>query len=150
MDIADGILPRVVPARDGTAEPQEVATYEEERRLFYVGMTRAKKALSIFRFRKPELHSSFAQAIFPDKPPIPKRAVNTKLASKAVWTPAVSQEITWIAKDYITGVRVSHKSFGSGRLIDKKGDVVTVHFDDGTEKLFSLTTALQMKQLSLI
>lgn len=150
MDIADGILPRVVPARDGTAEPEEVATYEEERRLFYVGMTRAKKELSVFRFRKPELQSTFAQLIFPDKSITPPKAASPQSAQKSVWTPAVSQDITWIAKDYIPGVRVSHKSFGSGRLIDKKGDIVIVRLDDGTEKRFSLTATLQMKQFCLI
>lgn len=145
MDIADGILPKVVLTHSGIEEPEELAAYEEERRLFYVGMTRAKKELSIFRFRKSTLCSTFAEAVFPDNIPAAKNA-NTL---NAVRITPVSQEIKWKAKDYISGVRVSHKVFGSGKLMDKKGDIVTIRFDDGTEKRFSLTTALQMKQFRL-
>lgn len=112
-------------------------------------MTRAKKELSVFHFRKPEIQLTVAQAVFLDNTLAPKRAVNIKPVSKIVCTPAVSQEITWIAKDYIFGVRVKHKSFGSGRLTDKKGDIVIVGFDDGTEKRVSLTAALHIKQFSL-
>lgn len=51
MDVADGILPSIDPPRGSHPDPEEVELYEEERRLFYVGMTRAKEELAIFRFR---------------------------------------------------------------------------------------------------
>ena len=47
MDVCDGIFPAIVPKKD--ASSQEWKTYEEERRLFYVGMTRAKNYLAIFK-----------------------------------------------------------------------------------------------------
>lgn len=50
----------------------------------------------------------------------------------------------------LPGVRVNHKVYGPGQLIDKKGDIVTVRLDDETEKRFSLTAVLQMKQFSLV
>lgn len=151
MDVVDGLLPKTpAPSIDGTARPEEVAAYEEELRLFYVGMTRAKKELSIFRFRKPELCSSFAKTVFPEKEPTPIKSRTNKPSIITARISPVSEDINWIAKDYIPGVRVSHKSFGPGRLTDKNDDIITVKFDDGTQKRFSLTASLQMKLFSLL
>lgn len=50
MDVADGIFPEHVPASHFRAEGEELSAYEEERRLFYVAMTRAKEQLNIFKF----------------------------------------------------------------------------------------------------
>ena len=46
MDVADGIFPKTVP-EGPEPEQAELDAYEEERRLFYVGMTRAKDVLKI-------------------------------------------------------------------------------------------------------
>lgn len=151
MDVVDGILPKMAaPAKDGTAEPEEVAAYEEERRLFYVGMTRAKKELFIFRFRKAELCSAFAKTVFPDKSPTLIISATHKSGINTARIAPVSEEIKWIAKDYIPGSRVSHKSFGSGRLTVRNDDIITVRFDDGTQKRFSLSAALQKNLFSLL
>lgn len=64
MDVADGIFPKTVP-EGPEPEQAERDAYEEERRLFYVGMTRAKNELSIVRFRKEGLSSLFAEELFP-------------------------------------------------------------------------------------
>lgn len=48
MDVADGLFPEEVPASMKYMQPQERRAFEEERRLFYVGMTRAKKRLFVF------------------------------------------------------------------------------------------------------
>lgn len=65
MDVADGLLPKVLPEKEAADEEREA--YEEERRLFYVGMTRAKDELEIVTFRKAGLSSSFSQEVFPPK-----------------------------------------------------------------------------------
>ena len=48
MDVADGLFPEEVPASMKYMQPAERRAFEEERRLFYVGMTRAKKRLFVF------------------------------------------------------------------------------------------------------
>ena len=48
MDVADGIFPKSLP--DKAASQEEKDAYEEERRLFYVGMTRARESLAVITF----------------------------------------------------------------------------------------------------
>ena len=48
MDVADGLFPEEVPASMKYMQPEERRAFEEERRLFYVGMTRARKRLCVF------------------------------------------------------------------------------------------------------
>ena len=52
MDVADGIFPENVIANyeNSKKKDDEAKEYEEERRLYYVGVTRAKNELCIFEF----------------------------------------------------------------------------------------------------
>ena len=64
MDVCDGVFPdKVVYSKKAT--PQEKKEFEEERRLFYVGMTRAKSVLHIFKLS--EESSSFIREMTPVK-----------------------------------------------------------------------------------
>lgn len=142
MDVADGLLPLVEAPVGDHPDPDEVEAYEEERRLFYVGMTRAKEELLVFRFKKPGLSSSFSEALFPPKPrqthppfhpqPKPGRAPRKPAPDMAA---------------YLPGARVTHRTFGGGRIVSRQGDVATILFDEGIEKRFSLSVALRRRQL---
>ncbi len=144
MDALEGLLPK-------SEEDEDV---EEERRLFYVAMTRAKDELFIFTFQKPSLTSPFSLAVFPPKKaekaetfrPAPKPLQSV---SGSYRSPAASQEVQWAAKDYLPGRSVRHKQFGGGIIRERKGDRISIAFDDGAEKQFSLSTALKAKALSL-
>ena len=77
LDVIDGILPAQVLQNSKSASKEELETYEEERRLFYVGITRAKNQLNVFTM-KPQ-SSDFCDELFGRKVPkkpmeIPKRA----------------------------------------------------------------------------
>ena len=64
MDVLDGVFPK---------EGEDVDE-DEERRLFYVGMTRAKAELCIFTFQKAEQGSAFSKFLFPKEAPKPRPA----------------------------------------------------------------------------
>ena len=51
LDVKDGIFPETVIRDRKRASKDDIKTYEEERRLFYVGATRAKNTLCIFDFK---------------------------------------------------------------------------------------------------
>ena len=55
-DVIDGILPSVTRAEAETDD--EVRAYEEERRLYYVGLTRAKNDLYLFQCGEPSSFTS--------------------------------------------------------------------------------------------
>ena len=143
MDVADGLRPRSLP--QDQMEPEELDAYEEERRLFYVGMTRAKRELSLFTFRKVGLESVFSREIFPGKGQ--KAAPAEKKAPIAEQITA--EHIEALAKDYIPGTRLLHKTFGPGTLVSKTGDIAVVVFDSQEVKKIALSTALRAKQLKL-
>ena len=137
MDIADGLLPKVLNT------PKEQTLYEEERRLFYVGMTRAKQELAVVTFRRNTLSSSFSQELFPKKD-----LRRSPLPPKAPSLPAPVQAAVQ-TQDYLPGSRLLHRSFGPGTLTGRTGDIATVTFDSGAVKKLSLSTALRSGQLCL-
>lgn len=143
MDVADGILPKVLPGRDPS--PEERAALEEERRLFYVGMTRARHQLSIFRFRKEELASSFTDFLFPKKEP-PRAAIHP--APKPVGRPARVLPPVDTAP-YVPGLRVVHRRFGAGEITARQDDIATLCLSDGSERKILLSVALRQNQLRL-
>ena len=51
LDVKDGIFPETVIRDRKYASPEDIRAYEEERRLFYVAVTRAKNTLCIFDFK---------------------------------------------------------------------------------------------------
>lgn len=140
MDTIDGILP-------SQAADEDRALMEEERRLFYVGMTRAKNELNIFTFRQAELSSAFSSALFPgkeEKPAAPKR-----VSAPAIRPPSAGSSLHWAAKDYFPGVRVCHRQFGKGQVITRNEDILTVRFEQGESRKLSLSVCLKAGSLWL-
>ena len=66
LDVIDGVLPAQIPKELKKAEKAELAAYEEERRLFYVGITRAKNQLYVFTMKTQ--HSAFCDELFQRTP----------------------------------------------------------------------------------
>ena len=66
LDVIDGVLPAQIPKDLKKAEKSEIEAYEEERRLFYVGITRAKDQLYVFTMKTQ--HSAFCDELFQRTP----------------------------------------------------------------------------------
>nr|WP_297282399.1 ATP-dependent helicase [uncultured Agathobaculum sp.] len=143
MDVADGLLPKALPGAN--AEQEELDAYEEERRLFYVGLTRAKRGLSIITFRKVGLESAFAREIFP--PATVKTAQSTAVRKPAARQEPDAARVAALAKDYIPGIRLMHQTFGPGTLVSRSGDIGVIAFDSGETKKIAVSVALRVGQL---
>ncbi|WP_035773014.1 ATP-dependent helicase [Butyrivibrio sp. VCD2006] len=61
MDACDGVFPSQIPGMKRFGDSQELKDFEEERRIFYVGMTRARNKLNILTYNDEE--STFVHEI---------------------------------------------------------------------------------------
>lgn len=140
MDVIDGLFPK--PDGDGNNMP------EEERRLFYVGMTRAKDRLTVFTFRNLSAGSSFAEELFPTKTPTPQpftpapKPNRRSAASVKMKIPA--DIVRQMADQRISGRAVVHDQFGRGKIIHRDDEIIAIRFNSGDIRRFALFPALQM------
>ena len=130
MDVIDAILPK----------QGEDVDEEEERRLFYVGMTRAKDELSIFTFQRPGYTSAFSAPLFPKKTASAEKRTPPR-------GPTIDRGITTApaavdTSQYVVGCHVMHRHFGAGVIVTRQGDTATIHFDAIGPKRLSLPIAV--------
>ncbi len=128
LDVVDGVLPQITDPFTDEGERQ----LEEERRLFYVAMTRAKTSLEVLCCRA--VTSSFALQLFPAE----KRA-----ESRTVSKPSRRALPKTDPDRFTIGTLVRHKRFGRGLLCSRDGDIVLIRFDDGQQKRIALHTAIR-------
>ena len=141
LDVVDGILPDQIPVNLKTAPREELETYEEERRLFYVGATRAKNRLFLFTMKQT---SSFCDEFLgkaaPKKRVIQATAGNIHLPeadTKAAAPKALSDsEFQKFMEQLAEGVVVTHKIFGQGVVVELNEKKIRIDFD-GKVKTFS-------------
>lgn len=112
LDVVDGILPEKVLTSMNTASKEEIGAYEEERRLFYVGVTRAKNQLNIFVTGKP---SRFCNELL-------EKNISAESYQK------LSDELG-------EGVIVKHRKFGKGVVTKIEGEHIRIRFGDDEKKM---------------
>lgn len=112
LDVVDGILPEKVLTSMNTASKEEIGAYEEERRLFYVGVTRAKNQLNIFVTGKP---SRFCNELL-------EKNISAESYQK------LSDELG-------EGVIVKHRKFGKGVVTEIEGEHIRIRFEDDEKKM---------------
>jgi len=138
LDVCDGVFPETIIKNRKNASEDDLKTYEEERRLFYVGVTRAKNELSVFTFGAGR--STFSDEILEKYAEESKARKSSNSTSEA----AISQkEYEEFSSRFYKGVDVYHKIFGHGRVISREGDIVNVIFDSGSVKKLSLKFLLE-------
>ena len=142
IDAVDGLLP-------SADEDEEL---EEERRLFYVGATRAKKQLEFLcyenKFGEPSNAAfPFVSQFLGEEPKKPQEPERKPLPAKPSG-PSKEQLAAWM-KDYIPGTEVTHKIFGRGLMTKREGTFATISFMEVGIKKVDLTTCLRQEKIWL-
>lgn len=156
LDVMDGILPEKVLANPRTASKEELETYEEERRLFYVGVTRAKNQLNVFTTNKP---SKFCSELlgkrnlrenqqkeyagikkWGDYSPAGTYGIKGNGMYHGYGTGHGSQKqpgksYQELADALGEGVIVKHKKFGEGVVVDMEGEHIRIQFGDNVKNM---------------
>ena len=158
MDVVDGILPEKVPADVRRAAGAEQEALEEERRLFYVGVTRARKHLNVFAtggkslfadelfgrrgYSAPKARSRSKAAVRKTAGRVPAAgrvsAAGRSNAAGQTSAPAQSFDEAGYRKfeDGLgVGLAVKHVRFGEGVVTHVGGDKVIILFEDKERKL---------------
>ncbi|MEK7137229.1 MAG: 3'-5' exonuclease, partial [Patescibacteria group bacterium] len=140
---------------------------EEERRLLYVGMTRAKDILRLLTARSRmlwgNLQGNAPSRFLDDLPPERTEWKSDDMMSPLFWkgkkqgvvpktkhgAPDIEFNQDTLAEDIsqerieglTQGARIAHPAFGSGTITARRGDIVDIAFDSGTKKKFALSIA---------
>lgn len=160
MDVCDGVFPKTVGSDHTKTREEEQREREEERRLFYVGITRAKERLFIFRIKKET--SCFLKEICP---PVQKEKSNARANVVQSTFPKtkykISEERIFNTKEndlrhrkikatlpevLVIGQKVSQTRYGQGIITDVtyEGNRILsfqVTFNNGQEKDFAYPIA---------
>ena len=116
MDINEGVTPHKKAVKE--------ADLEEERRLFYVAVTRAKTYLFLYSVK--ELYQKDAQI---------SRYIG---------------ELRYDKKEFQKGKRVIHKNIGKGPVLELKEDKIKIKFDNSKKpRLFSIKYLMEQGLLEL-
>ena len=132
LDVLDGILPAKPELSCRT--PAETQQYEEDRRLFYVAMTRAREQLVLFDCAVEP--SGFVGEVLSQLPGH-RRRQEVEPAGHRPATPPVRKPLPPIdiAAIIEVGTHVRHAVFGSGTVESVSGPRVTVRFAAGVRTL---------------
>ena len=154
IDVADGILPESIPQNLRHASAEELKAYEEERRLFYVGVTRAKDQLTLFTTNRPSTFCSefLGKSSIPEESsknlmPVDSRISRTFRQTKPYAAVAgirqtkASEELYSRLKEELgAGVIVEHKKYGEGVVTQLDDRLVHILFRDDTLRMMDLKT----------
>lgn len=114
VGLEEGIFPHRRSLEEGEVE--------EERRLFYVGMTRARHLLYLTR-----ACSRHSQGVL--RPSPPSRFLREFDPALADWVSGDRpEEAERVEEGFRPGDRVIHRLFGPGRVVSSRGEEVTVDF----------------------
>ena len=116
LDVYDGIFPP--KAETDVQTPDEAKVYEEERRLYYVAMTRAKDELYLFRSSSPSAFTAEAMSYLPVK--------------------AIEEDdFVGIFLQLQIGKSFPDRQYGDGRIIAQCEDQYFIAFSGNEKHLFS-------------
>lgn len=130
MDMINGVMPSDSDKGKKRTEAEKMML-EEERRLFYVAMTRAKEQLYIFTFKDGST-SDFSQEVFKKRDAVP------------------AQHVKSVANKFTPGAIVHHKIYGAGRVTEVTSDMIMVEFESGRVSQLLLSYVIQKGILTVV
>lgn len=138
IDVVDGILPSIPLQPNGTPVRQEHQdSLEEERRLFYVAVTRAKDTLELISCSKD--YGSLSPPCTFIRQFLPEKRKQSSSASP------ISQD----KAQFLPTVPVTHTIFGDGIICACDDPLITIRFADGKTRTFDLPSCLSKGLLML-
>lgn len=129
IDVADGLFPKIEGNFMSEADRRQL---EEERRLFYVGITRAKHELTLIEYE--DSVSMFTSHFFP------------KTKVKHI-VPKIRKHANKAEISFSSGDKVIHKAFGKGEINDIKNGIAEISFDNGETRYIDVTVAIRSGKL---
>lgn len=148
IDAKDGEFPSVENPERCTKE--EMPVLEEERRLFYVAVTRAKKSLKIIRYATEFDGTLCRKSTFIRE--LMRYSVSSSASSNSL--SGVNGNVSYPAEDLLLsefseGTAITHRAYGKGIIKSRTGDRCNIQFQDGSTKTFSLPIAVSAGQIEI-
>ncbi|WCK57109.1 ATP-dependent helicase (plasmid) [Aneurinibacillus sp. Ricciae_BoGa-3] len=141
IDLINGVIPSAENISDYNRGMQ--ADMEEAVRLFYVGMTRAKRHLTLISYnrkgKEKVTESVFVSDVRKILYPNLTEKKKPQFVGKSVSTLLVEVDMV-----------VSHKAFGKGKITQVDNDLVKIAFDNGMTKQLSLQVCKENKLLKIV
>ena len=142
VDLVEG----VIPTED---DADNADTLEEARRLFYVGMTRAKKHLELISYdSESRFVDEVRDIVVPEKQTVrkPQRiAAKTPIKVDVPDNPnAVKRE-----DELLEGAKVRHRVFGTGKIIERDHERISIQFAKERKELL-IDICLSYKLLEVL
>ena len=127
---------------------------EEERRLFYVGVTRAKKELIVMNVNNAaSSYVDILRQLVPDKKKTRKKVASSSQKQQAKTSTKKKNESSKSKgpnlSEYEVGSIVYHRSFGDGIILSRKNDFAVIDFHDNGKRTLALPFAIDMGFLKL-
>lgn len=128
LDIFDGVMPsKAVP--DALSQ-DEIKQYEEDRRLYYVGMTRAKNELYLFNCRNSD--SAFTSEVLRS---LPKEVID-------------KDSVLYLFKQNLCDRTYKHKDEGKGIVTAQCGNSVLVKYENGKTQLLTISQLFEQRDIA--
>lgn len=122
VDLIQGILPNFEAVED--AKDHKMGPMEEERRLCYVGMTRAKKYLTLCTIKQSQNQIVETSQFLKDVIKLMDREKPQPDELESFETCGLLAE----------GLRIMHRTLGEGFITDIQNNYLTIRFKDGKER----------------
>jgi|GEM_PF-184220 DNA helicase-2/ATP-dependent DNA helicase PcrA len=155
IDLDNGVFPS-----DRTIESDDPEDMEEERRLCYVGITRAKKKLRVYGGRGSVFTEEIENVLDPkrlDKAQFDVSYIGTitpvssvKKSKAATNTPLKAGGEALGFNDLTEGLMIQHAKFGEGCITKYDKSMIHIMFNDGQRKKLSTAYCLEHKIISSV